>query len=79
LKTLWIGTNGETAIISKDEGCGIMISAFQCREVGFGLALTADELDAKSNFFRITKKLLILESRISFSVKRHLCATCCQL
>jgi hypothetical protein len=44
-KKLWIGTNGKTAIVAKDEGCGIMISAFQCREFGFGLELTAEELE----------------------------------
>jgi hypothetical protein len=37
------------------------------------------KIDAKSKIFRITKKLLILESRSNFSVKRHLCATCCQI
>jgi uncharacterized protein (DUF608 family) len=36
-KKSWIGTNGETAIVPIDEGCGIMISAFQCRKFGFGL------------------------------------------
>jgi hypothetical protein len=36
------------------------------------------KIDAKSKIFRTTKRLLILESRISFSMKRHLCATCCQ-
>jgi hypothetical protein len=25
----WVGTNGKTAIIPEDDGCSIMISAFQ--------------------------------------------------
>ena len=35
---LWTGTNGETLLIPKDEGIGIMISAFQSREFDFGFA-----------------------------------------
>ena len=26
----WVGPNGETVLIPKDKGIGIMISAFQC-------------------------------------------------
>jgi hypothetical protein len=35
----WIGPNGETVPVPKDDGQGIMISAFQSREFGFGLDL----------------------------------------
>ncbi len=47
----WVGTNGETAIVPKDDGCGIMISAFQCREFGFGLQISKEDM-ARVNAFR---------------------------
>ena len=40
----WSGPRGEQAIIPKDEGNGIMISAFQSREFGFGMNLSHIEL-----------------------------------
>lgn len=36
----WIGPNGEKAISPKDEGQGVMISAFQSRHDGFGMDLS---------------------------------------
>ncbi len=47
----WVGTNGETAIVPKDDGCGIMISAFQSREFGFGLEISKIDM-ARVNTFR---------------------------
>jgi hypothetical protein len=41
----WQGTKGEHGIIPKDEGYGLMVSAFQSREFGFGLSLTSAQLD----------------------------------
>jgi len=40
----WVGPKGEQALIPKDEGYGIMISAFQSREFGFGMTLTEAQL-----------------------------------
>ena len=40
----WVGDNESRPILPKDEGAGIMISAFQCRKFGFGLVLTKDQL-----------------------------------
>jgi hypothetical protein len=40
----WTLPSGETQIVPKDEGAGVMISAFQCREFGFGFQLNADQL-----------------------------------
>ena len=40
----WVGPNGERALLPKNSGCGIMIPAFQCRELGFGLDLSEEEL-----------------------------------
>jgi len=43
-KKHWVGPNGETAIIPKDEGLGIMISGLHLHEFGFGLQMTKEEL-----------------------------------
>jgi hypothetical protein len=39
----WVGPNGETAIVPKDDGAGLMLSAFQCREFGFGLQMSEQD------------------------------------
>ena len=44
-KKAWVGPNGEKMLIPKDDGQGIMISAFQSHEFGFGLTLTKEQLD----------------------------------
>jgi len=41
---LWVGSNGERAFLPKHNGMGLMISAFQSREFGFGFDMTPDEL-----------------------------------
>jgi hypothetical protein len=43
------GPKGECAIIPKEEGYGLMISAFQSQEFGFGMKLTADDLHVINN------------------------------
>ena len=48
LKKAWYGPNGETALVPKDEGMGIMISAMMSREFGWGFELTPEQL-AKVN------------------------------
>ena len=40
----WVGDNKARPIIPKDEGSGLMISAFQSREFGFGLWITDEQL-----------------------------------
>ena len=47
----WIGPNGETVPVPKDDGQGIMISAFQSREFGFGFDLTPYLLQ-EVNFYK---------------------------
>ena len=42
----WYGPNRETYVVPKDDGQGVMISAFQSREFGFGLEVTDDDLQA---------------------------------
>jgi len=46
----WKGPKDQQAIIPKDKGYGIMISAFQSREFGFGMRLTSDKLEAINIF-----------------------------
>jgi len=46
----WKGAKGELAIIPKDEGHGIMVSAVQSREFGFGLELTSSDQEIVNNF-----------------------------
>ena len=41
----WNGPNGETALIPKDDGLGVMISAFVSREFGFGFQLMTEQLN----------------------------------
>jgi hypothetical protein len=48
----WKGAKGELAIIPKDEGHGIMVSAVQSREFGFGLELTSSDQEIVNNFQR---------------------------
>ena len=43
-KKSWVGPNGETNIVPKDDGLGIVISAFQSREFGFGQEVTDEQL-----------------------------------
>ena len=40
----WVGQNGEMPIVPKDKGYGIMISAFQSREFGFGFPMNCGQL-----------------------------------
>jgi hypothetical protein len=41
---LLVGPNGGAVAVPKDDGQGLMISAFQSREFGFGMALNEDQL-----------------------------------
>ena len=43
-KKAWTLPSGEKQLVPKDEGQGIMISALQSREFGFGLPLTEEQL-----------------------------------
>ena len=41
----WVGCNGERPLVPKDDGTGVMVSALQSREFGFGFRpLTNEEL-----------------------------------
>jgi hypothetical protein len=42
---LWSDPNGTRALLPKDEGQGVMISAFVSCEFGFGMTMTPDQLD----------------------------------
>ena len=62
LKKAWYGPNGETALVPKDEGMGIMISAMMSREFGWGFELTPEQL-AKVNEKRAGKTMRIQSQR----------------
>ena len=47
-KKAWVGPNGETVLILKDDGQGVMVSAFQSQEFGYALELTTRQLDEVS-------------------------------
>ena len=40
----WIGPNGETALVPKDKGLGIMVSLFQCCKFGILHKISKDVL-----------------------------------
>ncbi len=54
-KKSWYGPDGMSVLVPKDDGQGVMISAFQSRELGFGVKLTQEQLD-EINFVRRGKK-----------------------
>jgi hypothetical protein len=54
-KKAWYGPDGISVLVPKDDGQGVMISAFQSRELGFGMALTKEQLD-EVNYLRRGKK-----------------------
>ena len=43
-KKTWIGPDGERNIIPKDDGLGVMVSAFQSQEFGFGFVVSEVQL-----------------------------------
>ena len=42
----WTTPDGQKPVIPKDEGLGVMISAFVSREFGFGMKLSDEDLGA---------------------------------
>jgi hypothetical protein len=46
----WKASNGETLLMPKDDGQGVMISAFQSSEFGVGRQLTEQELTLVNNY-----------------------------
>jgi hypothetical protein len=51
----WTAPDGQKPVIPKDEGLGVMISAFVSREFGFGMTLTDEDLE-KVNEYREGKE-----------------------
>jgi len=47
-KKAWVSPNGETVLILKEDGQGVMVSSFQSQEFGYGLELTTEQLDEVS-------------------------------
>jgi hypothetical protein len=57
MKKAWYGPVGKSLLVPKDDGHGVMISAFQVRKLGFGMASTKEQLD-EVNFLRRGKKYI---------------------
>ena len=53
----WVSDEGVREILPKDEGLGVMISAFQSWEFGFGMTLTPEQLQ-RVNAKRLGEKYL---------------------
>ncbi len=49
-KKAWKLPPGETQLVPKEEGQGVMISAFQSKEFGFGMPLTVEQIQMVSEF-----------------------------
>jgi hypothetical protein len=43
-KSAWVAPDGTTVLVPKDDGQGLMISAFQSREFGFGMEICEEDL-----------------------------------
>jgi hypothetical protein len=50
LKKAWTAPDGSCGLIPKDEGLGVMLSAFVSREFGFGMKLSQEELIIVNRF-----------------------------
>ena len=46
----WVGPNGETPLMPKSEGQGLMVSGFVSREYGFGWTLSKKQLQTVNKF-----------------------------
>jgi hypothetical protein len=68
-KKTWKGPNGETPLVPKDVGQGVMLSAFQSREFGFGFALSKEQLE-EVNHIRKGQKYKDEEAAKKFEEKQ---------
>ena len=48
----WVAPDGEIVLVPKDDGQGLMISAFQSREFGFGLKISDEDLNRVNEWRR---------------------------
>lgn len=51
----WTTPDGEKGLMPKDEGCGVMASAFSMRELGFALKIGTSDLDRVNTYRSGTK------------------------
>ena len=56
-KSAWVAPDGQRVLVPKDDGQGLMISAFQSREFGFCLEISEEDLK-KVNKARVGQKYL---------------------
>jgi hypothetical protein len=43
-KKTWYGSNGEAALLPKEEGLGIMLSGLMSRDLGWGFPMSPEQL-----------------------------------
>jgi hypothetical protein len=60
----WVGAEGQRALLPKTEGMSLMLSAFQSRETGFGMKLSALQLD-EINEMRRGKNYVDIDAAIA--------------
>ena len=73
----WMLPDGTKQLVPKDEGQGIMLSSFTCRELGYGMQLSKDVIDAV-NLRRRGKKYSDVEAanaRLGSATKNDLTST----
>lgn len=63
-RSAWKGSNGEIGLVPKDDGAGVMVSAFNSRETGFGLMQRWPELKDKVNERRHKTKYIDTEAAL---------------
>ena len=52
----WVGPNGERPLLPKNDGIGKIISTFQCRETGWGVHLSNEQLITREHNILIPKQ-----------------------
>ena len=65
----WRGPQGQQPMIPKDEGYSIMVSAFQSRELGFGMNLSDDDLKTVNQWKKDRPDYTDTESAIKLNGK----------
>ena len=67
-ETNWCAPDGETVLVPKDEGQGVMITTFQCREFGMIISLNSDELKQVNSMRELCSKVLQNSKEINYHI-----------
>ena len=58
--TQWVGLSGKRSILPKNDGIGVMISAFQSREFRWGVDITVEQMVRINKQDRVKSTLTLL-------------------